>query len=118
MDNGKFNFEYFSNLYNSHLYVTAINYALDHLENNSEIISLINHKVSAALNALEAQHQSAFNSKNSSSFYGWTSSPLKNKIDNYIRQYPKKLYKNKYLSVKKKLVSMQFHIALHLPALS
>jgi len=45
MDNGKFNFEYFSNLYNSHLYVTAINYALDHLENNSEIISLINHKV-------------------------------------------------------------------------
>ena len=60
MDNGKFNFEYFSNLYNSHLYVTAINYALDHLENNSEIISLINHKVSAALNALEEQHKDAF----------------------------------------------------------
>jgi len=95
MDNGKFNFEYFSNLYNSHLYVTAINYALDHLENNSEIISLINHKVSAALNALEAQHQSAFNSKNSSSFYGWTSSPLKNNIDSYRRRCQNKLDKSK-----------------------
>ena len=96
MDNGKFNFEYFSNLYNSHLYVTAINYALDHLENNSEIISLINHKVSAALNALEEQHKDAFfNSKTYSSFYGLTSSPLKNNIDSYRRRCQNKLDKSK-----------------------
>ena len=96
MDNGKFNFEYFSNLYNSNLYVTAINYALDQLANNSEIISLINHKVSAALNALEEQHKDAFfNSKTYSSFYGWTSSPLKNNIDSYRRRCQNKLDKSK-----------------------